>query len=349
MTHIRLSDRAARLHRRRDPRDARACLARGRRFDARRQHAGVRSRAPTRSLQGRDFVIPDDVKTLALPVLRHRADPVAQRRDRGPHGGSHPARNPRPDAGAAMIRPTLRAVRVFAVGVPLALLIVIVDSGALAVVVRLRRSWRCSSIASDCGAGAAAGALLEVEIAHAEPAVYRRARSHSAVDRGRQVSPAGRASSWCASSAARSSLPRSSRGEIPTGAAGAQSRLPIAGAAARARSTSTQIWLRWRGPLALVEFIRRFAVDRTDRRGAERARRARLGAAVLRARGDVRHQGCRSSRARAPSSRRCATTRPGSTAASSTGSIRRGIASCCARSSAPNAIIRSCWRSTPAI
>ena len=24
------------------------------------------------ALQGRDFVIPDDVKTLALPVLRHR-------------------------------------------------------------------------------------------------------------------------------------------------------------------------------------------------------------------------------------------------------------------------------------
>jgi MoxR-like ATPase len=31
--------------------------------------ASVRSFA---ALQGRDFVIPDDVKTLALPVLRHR-------------------------------------------------------------------------------------------------------------------------------------------------------------------------------------------------------------------------------------------------------------------------------------
>ena len=49
-----------------------AFLARGRRLDPRRQHAGRRARAPTRCWQGRDFVIPDDVKFLALPVLRHR-------------------------------------------------------------------------------------------------------------------------------------------------------------------------------------------------------------------------------------------------------------------------------------
>ena len=30
-------------------------------------------------LQGRDFVIPDDIKMLALPVLRHRLDDVAGR------------------------------------------------------------------------------------------------------------------------------------------------------------------------------------------------------------------------------------------------------------------------------
>ncbi len=63
--------RTAGLYRRRDPRDPRARLARGRRLDPRRQHAGGGS-ARLRGTAGRDFVIPDDVKTLALPVLRHR-------------------------------------------------------------------------------------------------------------------------------------------------------------------------------------------------------------------------------------------------------------------------------------
>ena len=52
---------------------------------ATREHASLEVGASTRAanmlaaavrafavLQGRDFVIPDDVKTLALPVLRHR-------------------------------------------------------------------------------------------------------------------------------------------------------------------------------------------------------------------------------------------------------------------------------------
>jgi MoxR-like ATPase len=52
---------------------------------ATRQHASLQVGASTRAanmlaaavrgfaaLQGRDFVIPDDIKTLALPVLRHR-------------------------------------------------------------------------------------------------------------------------------------------------------------------------------------------------------------------------------------------------------------------------------------
>ena len=39
-------------------------------------------------LDGRDYVIPDDVKAVAAPVLAHRADPRARRRARpGRHGG----------------------------------------------------------------------------------------------------------------------------------------------------------------------------------------------------------------------------------------------------------------------
>ena len=36
------------------------------------------------ALDGRDYVIPDDVKALALPALRHRVHAVARRRDRRP-------------------------------------------------------------------------------------------------------------------------------------------------------------------------------------------------------------------------------------------------------------------------
>src|SRR5262249_54164933 len=52
---------------------------------------------------------------------------VAGGRDRGPHHRPHPARNPRPDAGAEMIRPTIRTVLIFVGGIPLALLVVIYE------------------------------------------------------------------------------------------------------------------------------------------------------------------------------------------------------------------------------
>jgi len=37
------------------------------------------------AIRGRDFVIPDDVKELALPVLRHRVVLPTRSRSRGPH------------------------------------------------------------------------------------------------------------------------------------------------------------------------------------------------------------------------------------------------------------------------
>src|SRR5262249_57984292 len=50
-----------------------------------------------------------------------------RRRDRRPHHRPHPAGDPRSDRGAAMIRPTRRAVLLFALGVPFAFLLVILD------------------------------------------------------------------------------------------------------------------------------------------------------------------------------------------------------------------------------
>ena len=41
------------------------------RLAPRRRHAGQAARARA-ALDGRDYVIPDDVKALALPALRHR-------------------------------------------------------------------------------------------------------------------------------------------------------------------------------------------------------------------------------------------------------------------------------------
>src|SRR5208282_668979 len=54
-------------------------------------------------------------------------DPVGKRRNRGALGRPGDQRNPRPHGGPAMIQPTLRAFTVFAIGVPLALFLVIYE------------------------------------------------------------------------------------------------------------------------------------------------------------------------------------------------------------------------------
>jgi hypothetical protein len=95
--------RVDRLHRRRDPRDALACLARVRRFHAGGQHAGGRGTG-IRGVAGARFRHSGRREGArpagAAPSPHH----VPRRRDRGAHYRSHFARDPRPDAGAA-IRP----------------------------------------------------------------------------------------------------------------------------------------------------------------------------------------------------------------------------------------------------
>ena len=126
-----------RLHRRSRAGDARACLAGGRRLDAGGQYAG-RRRARLRRAPG--------------PRLRHSR----RHQDPGAAGAAPPAgavaRAPRSKAwaptgccarsstggGAAMIRPTRRAVLLFALGVPFAFLLVI-------------STRRCGSSASTSG------------------------------------------------------------------------------------------------------------------------------------------------------------------------------------------------------
>ena len=91
---------------------------RDRRLAPRRQHAGDAGVRAYAALQGRDYVIPDDVKALALPAAAPPRGAGARRRDRRARRRPGDRPDPRPDAGAAMIRPTLRAVLLFAAGHP---------------------------------------------------------------------------------------------------------------------------------------------------------------------------------------------------------------------------------------
>src|SRR6185437_12481717 len=116
---------ADRLYRRCRPRDPRAPIARDRRVDPRRQHAGRRC---TRA------------RGTAGPRLRHSrrcedagaagdaapGDALARRRDRRDRRRPCAERDFRPGRGAAM-RPTRRAILLFVPAVPLALLLVVWD------------------------------------------------------------------------------------------------------------------------------------------------------------------------------------------------------------------------------
>ena len=173
VTQIRLSDPLDRLHRRRDPGHPRAFLARGRRLDARRQHAG-RRRARLRGAAGPRFRDPGRREVPGLAGAAASPHAVAGRGDRGPHRRPDPARDHRPDAGAAMIRPTARMVLIFVGGIPLALFVVIYDPAL----------WPLSFnygvlVAAGGGerlhAGAAAARARGAD-RHARPALDRRAR-----------------------------------------------------------------------------------------------------------------------------------------------------------------------------
>jgi uncharacterized protein (DUF58 family) len=157
-----------------------------------------------------------------------------------------------------MIRPTLRAVLIFAVGIPLALLIVIFDPtlwplsfnfGVLVLIVT----------ATDAGL-AFPPRLLNAKIATPDrlyigergaiaitiPAAgFRRtARFEAIAEQHGDIDPA-----------------EVIAGELAPGAE-ARIALPLV-PRRRGRVTIDGIWLRWRGPLSLVEFTRRIAVDRT--------------------------------------------------------------------------------------
>ena len=65
---------------------ARARERAGGRRAARDAGAAAAARGPTAALSGRDFVTPDDVRRMAVPVLEHRLILRPGVRDRGPDG-----------------------------------------------------------------------------------------------------------------------------------------------------------------------------------------------------------------------------------------------------------------------
>ena len=128
VTRIRLSDALIDYIVDVDPGDPRARLARGRRLDPRRQHAGRRG-ARFRGAAGTRLRHPRRRQDAGAARLRHRVMLSPGAEIEGLSVRSHSARDPRPDAGAPMIRPTRRAVMIFTLGVPLALFLVIYDAG----------------------------------------------------------------------------------------------------------------------------------------------------------------------------------------------------------------------------
>lgn len=157
-----------------------------------------------------------------------------------------------------MIRPTLRAVLVFAGGIPLALFIVIYDSnlwalsfnyGVLVLLV----------VASDL-ALAFPPRLLSVKIMAADR-LYIGERGATTIS----IAAGGfrRPTRFEAIAEQRGDIEPSEvvAGELPIGGE-ARIALPVV-PRRRGRVTIDRIWIRWRGPFSLVEFTRRIAVNRT--------------------------------------------------------------------------------------
>jgi uncharacterized protein (DUF58 family) len=157
-----------------------------------------------------------------------------------------------------MTRPTLRAVLIFAAGIPLALFIVIYDPklwplsfnyGVLVVIV----------IASDL-ALAFPPRLLNVKVAVPDR-LYIGERGATTI----KIPAAGfrRATRFEAIAEQRGDVEPS---EVVAGefapATEAKIALPLV-PHRRGRVNIDQVWLRWRGPLSLIEFTRRIAVNRT--------------------------------------------------------------------------------------
>ena len=111
-----------------DPGDPGALVTRGRGLYSRRQHAGVGG-ARLRGAAGPRLRHSGRYQGSCIAGVAAPPHHFAERRDRGPDRRSDSARGARPDTGAAMIRPTLRALLIFAAGIPLALLIVLYSPG----------------------------------------------------------------------------------------------------------------------------------------------------------------------------------------------------------------------------
>ena len=84
---VQAGRRGGRLHRRPGPRDARPSRPAERRVSPRAGAMLAGAARARAAIDGRDFVIPDDVKALAPGAAAPPPDPVARRRDRGPGRG----------------------------------------------------------------------------------------------------------------------------------------------------------------------------------------------------------------------------------------------------------------------
>jgi uncharacterized protein (DUF58 family) len=157
-----------------------------------------------------------------------------------------------------MIRPTPRAVLIFAGGIPLALFIVAHDSGLwvlafnyalLALLVGatdffLACPWRLLRVRITTPDRLFIGERGAVAVAIAAGRFRRRVRVEAIAELRGDVEPA-----------------QPLADEIPAGGE-AHIALPVV-PRRRGRVSVDQIWLRWNGPLSLVQSIRRIAVDRT--------------------------------------------------------------------------------------
>ena len=122
--------------------------------------------------------------------------------------------------------------------------------------------------------------LLRVTVAAPDQHAGGRARRRHGDDRRDRAIPGRPGSSWCASSAP--SPTRTSAWSPRRRPARRRRRASRCGAQRRGQMHVDAVWLRWRGPLGLVELTRRIEVGRAIDVRAQRARRAQLGAAVPR-------------------------------------------------------------------
>jgi uncharacterized protein (DUF58 family) len=156
-----------------------------------------------------------------------------------------------------MIRPTLRALLIFAAGIPLALLIVVYNPGLwalsfdyalLALIIgasdfALACPWRSLSVKTSVPDRLYIGEQGATTLSIAAHRFRRAVRFEAVAEQRGDVEPS-------------EIMP----GVIPPGGEG-RIALPVI-PRRRGRVNVDQIWLRWRGPLALVEFIRRIPVER---------------------------------------------------------------------------------------